>query len=227
MDKTCKITDQDTGDVYEVNEEEWTALVEKMTENDVSFGGTIKTEKEREIFEELYECKNFEELFLAVRNYLYKLDMCHLSDLIHVLEKFYDIYGYELIQSLKEVVYEHCFIYKDKNYKDKVSESDIQKDIIKNFNKLFPSYHFVSSEKNIGGLGRIDILAKDNESGRDVIIELKIDGKNPSQQLAAYGSAFDNPILIGINQEGIKESMRVDNITYYRYDYQNHVLINV
>lgn len=109
---------------------------------------------------------------------------------------------------------------KQREYKEK----DMQNDIIKNFNLLFPQYNYVTKEYKTKNHGFIDILAKDNKSKRDVIIELKVDNKNPNRQLTDYAKEFDNPILVGITQQSIGKK-REDNIIYYVFNSDNCTIV--
>ena len=68
---------------------------------------------------------------------------------------------------------------------------------------------------NIGG--RIDILARDKNSSRDVLIELKIENRNPTKQLIAYGSQYSNPILIGISTKKFSDTGNM-GILHYTYN---------
>lgn len=81
-----------------------------------------------------------------------------------------------------------------------IDEIDVHEYIIRNWSCLFPNWDYVGHEIPINGLGRIDILGKEKESvgKRDVIIEVKTKNHNPTQQVCAYGIAFENPILVGV-----------------------------
>ncbi len=52
-----------------------------------------------------------------------------------------------------------------------VSEKEYHKYILEHFNKIFPDYIFQKSEFIIEGVRRIDILAKDKNTNREVIID--------------------------------------------------------
>ena len=100
------------------------------------------------------------------------------------------------------------------------SETRIKNKIVDNFDKYFPSYTFIKTEYQLPDKRRIDILAKDNISGRDVVIELKsTTGYNTNPQLLHYGSFFKNPILIGVNHSGKKLKniiyMDINQVKYY------------
>ena len=93
-------------------------------------------------------------------------------------------------------------------------EALIKDYIINNFNTIFPNYSFIKDEYEIKGIGKVDILAKDNVNNRDVIIEIKKDTSNPNKQLLAYSKGFNNPILIGITN--MNEKHYLDNIIYIK-----------
>ena len=69
--------------------------------------------------------------------------------------------------------------------------------------------------KVVDGIGRIDIFAKYGDI--PVIIELKKGRKNPNTQLIAYGSKFENPILIGITENELSDKYKEPNIIYYTF----------
>lgn len=98
------------------------------------------------------------------------------------------------------------------------NERDYQSDIVHKFDTIFPELELVSSERKIPGSSyRADILAKEKNSGRDVIIELKVKRNNPTPQLRKYSKYFKNPLLIGITEECLKDSEREKGIMYYTY----------
>ena len=99
-----------------------------------------------------------------------------------------------------------------------VSEKEYHKYILEHFNKIFPDYIFQKSEFIIEGVGRIDILAKDKNTNREVIIELKTKKQNPSKQLLAYSKDFMNPILIGITEKEINIRSKIEGILYFTYE---------
>ena len=100
---------------------------------------------------------------------------------------------------------------------NEICEKEYHKCILNNFNQIFPNYILQESEFKIEGIGRIDILAKDKNTNREVIIELKTKKQNPSKQLLAYSKDFENPILIGITEKEINIKSRIDGILYFTY----------
>lgn len=219
------VVDQDTGETVYISKEEYVKLIVDMYEQGTTFLGKCKTQKESDITNDLCECGSFEEFFIKAYDYIWDLDDDYIDDLIHAIEKFYPVYGYEPLSRIREYAFEHSILYNSRvQRRNKTSESDIQKDIINNFNILFPTYDFVGVEKVLDGIGRIDIYAKEKITNRDVVIELKTNNGNPTKQLIAYGSVFENPILIGINQNGLKDNQMLNDIIYYKYDYSKHKL---
>ena len=104
-----------------------------------------------------------------------------------------------------------------KYFKEYDNELCMQNEIADNFNSLFPNYILLEREKRVSN-GRIDIFAKDKETGRDVIIELKKScGTNPTKQLKEYSKDFANPILIAITERKVK-NRDMEAITYYTYN---------
>lgn len=99
-----------------------------------------------------------------------------------------------------------------------ISEKEYHKYILEHFNEIFPDYIFQKSEFIVEGVGRIDILAKDKNTNREVIIELKTKKQNPSKQLLAYSKDFTNPILVGITEKEINIKSRIEGILYFTYE---------
>lgn len=115
---------------------------------------------------------------------------------------------------LYSVMIKHDFEYEESKNKKHKSEYYVNKFVKDNFNKIFPNYIFIKDEYIVKNIGKIDILAKDKISGRDVIIEVKKDKENPNKQLLAYSKEFDNPILIGITNMDSKYYLK--NIRYIK-----------
>lgn len=96
------------------------------------------------------------------------------------------------------------------------SESNYHKTIVNNFNNYFQDYTLIGNEVlTDDGADRIDILAKCNNTGRDVIIELKVGNRSAHKQLRSYAYEFENPILINLSEEDVKNKR--DGITYLTY----------
>lgn len=102
-----------------------------------------------------------------------------------------------------------------------IRESVYQKEVCQNFSKYFPNYMFVQCEYTIPTIGIIDIFATCKTDNRPVAIELKTKNNNPTKQLIAYGTAFTNPILIGITEIKLDPKLKSSQIQYYTYDILN------
>jgi len=98
------------------------------------------------------------------------------------------------------------------------SESDYQKQVVSAFEFAFPQYRYLNKEVVVEGIGRIDILAEDEVTKRPVIIELKLGSFNPNKQLIAYGSKFEDPLLIGITENKLDDKMKIAGVLYFTYD---------
>lgn len=132
---------------------------------------------------------------------------------IEVLKDFCDDFGITLIKF--DVTNYMVQFNSDKNRK--TIEKYYRKEIINNFNKFFPKYNFIKQEVSVKNVGKIDILAKDKVSGRDVIIEIKTNKQNPNKQLLAYVTGYINPILVDITN--MDKKYYLDNIIYYTVTY--------
>jgi hypothetical protein len=104
-------------------------------------------------------------------------------------------------------------------YLNEKSEYNLRKKVIEKFNTLFPNYKLIKQEYTIKNKLRIDILAYDNISKRQVIFELKKGNFNPNKQLSKYAQYFNNPILICISEECVKD--KKDNIKYLLFSELN------
>jgi len=104
---------------------------------------------------------------------------------------------------------------KEKNAEDSPSELFYQKTIIDNFKDVFPQYALICEQYKTKAGGFIDILAKDIESGRPVIIELKLGAKNCARQLYGYAVDFYNPILVSVTEKDVVNKQ--DDIKYVVY----------
>ncbi len=98
------------------------------------------------------------------------------------------------------------------------SEKDYQQRVVDNFDTIFPDYTLIAREYRLPDhLGIADIIAKCNITGKDVIIELKIDKTDPKRQLLAYSFGFGNPILVALNREEVPKGSRNSRIIYKTY----------
>lgn len=96
-----------------------------------------------------------------------------------------------------------------------ISELTMHKYILKDFNSIFPDFTLIKSEhKNKGG--RVDIFAKEKDTLRDVIIELKKDDTDTSKQLFRYRDSYNNPRLISVTRK-IPNKI-YDDIEYYVFN---------
>ena len=152
----------------------------------------------------------FIELYEVINQYVDDLDFFNLYRLKRIITDLYDIskddnywsyidYLLALINERRENIF--------------TVESILNEYIVKNFDLIFPKYTFVNKEVKIDKY-RIDILAKEIEPNRDVIIELKISNKNTTSQLLQYSKYFSNPILVSVNNGKVKNKCK--DIIYYR-----------
>lgn len=96
------------------------------------------------------------------------------------------------------------------------SEAQYHQIIVENFKDYFSRYDFTGNEVvTKDGADRIDILARCSETGRDVIIELKVGNKSAHKQLRSYAYEFENPILINISEYDVRNKR--DGIIYLTY----------
>ena len=167
----------------------------------------------------LLNSKNFEEFFIRVSILRVKLSNIELKKLkIELNREIYsNKYSSRSLVYLRDTLDTELLIPCRHPYKDQLSEYDLREYIVKNFSKIFPKYKYMNKEVVVENIGRIDILARDKETNRDVIIEIKRDKENPNKQLLAYAKGYDNSILIGITN--IDKKFYLDNIIYYTIDY--------
>lgn len=93
------------------------------------------------------------------------------------------------------------------------SELELQSKIEQRFEEFFPTYSLVKKEHTFqNGKLRVDFLAKDRITNRDVLIEVKKpSGGKINKQLLNYGKFFDNPILVAVNST---DDIKLENIIY-------------
>lgn len=114
-----------------------------------------------------------------------------------------------------------CFVHidkkSDKKYFEKNErECEYEKRVINNFSTIFPNFNYIKNQLILEGNEKIDIFAEEKITKRPVIIELKINNKNPKRQLMLYGSYFENPILISLTKEECKNKHK--DIIYIVYE---------
>ena len=166
-----------------------------------------------DICEVLDQCNDFTQFFIACSEMKVQFDREGLRILIDALRKYYSKYGAESIAYLIDSIHAEMALPCNNVVTRKLSESTMRKRILDNFDKIFPECDHIQIEKNVKGIGRIDIYTEKN--GRTVIIELKIGRKNPNQQLLAYSAGFENPILIGITEFPLDEEQKISGIEYF------------
>lgn len=165
-----------------------------------------------EILQTFNNCNNFEQC-LYLLNFYYENNIYTLINCLD-FENYIKNLGYlNLVTNFSREYLYKCIKSCQKEQENKLTEKIIKDYIISNFNKIFPNYTFIGTEIPIKNIGRIDILALDNISKRDVIIEIKKGTENPNKQLLAYSHNFDNYILVGITN--MKKELYLDEIKYY------------
>lgn len=157
----------------------------------------------------LPESAHYRALFTSLKNKIYEWFSLTLDDDDDFTNEFKEgvyltLHGIHTLYLAHSVPTINHSLISEKNYKDA---------IIAKWNQipLLSCYELVKPEFHIKG-GAIDILAKDVESNRDVLIELKKGNKSGHKQLHQYGFHFHNPILINISES--KPKILIDGITY-------------
>lgn len=171
----------------------------------------------RDLHEFLDSAKDFTEFFINVSEYRIRSNKSDLKMMREVLRSFVLKYGSDAITHLMDIVDIEMTLPCNQEVPRKFKEKQLQNNLLDNFCYAFPSYDLVGAEIPVNGIGRIDILAKDRETERPVIIELKIGGFNPNKQLLAYASEYENPVLIGVTETKIKPEMRNKDILYFTF----------
>ena len=167
----------------------------------------------RALHEFLTKIATFNEFFVAVSKLKVELGKAELKMLSNELDNiiYSEKFGNQEMVYLKDsVIAERTLPCKSYNQRE-FTEKEMQNYIVKNFVKIFPNYIFVTKEKVVPNVGRIDIFAVEKSTRRAVIIELKKGAKNPNTQLLAYSQHFDNPVLIGSTENITSEA---DGINY-------------
>lgn len=177
------------------------SLIAKHKGFNYNFDGMNGLEVINELSLKTHDCKNEYEC----ENFL---------KIIRCIEEWYQCSGvFFILQLIKQEITSikmNILAYKH-------TEEYLQDYIIKNFDTIFPDYKFKAKEYYLKSKERIDILAEEKYTHRDVIIELKsfYEKRDTNKQLISYGKNFNNPILIGINHSGKK----LDNIIYMEVEH--------
>ncbi len=101
--------------------------------------------------------------------------------------------------------------------KSKYTEKDIRDYLLNNWDRsILKDFVLVGSEVVIEKIGRIDILAKEKNTGRDVIIELKKGSKDGYKQLFTYARSFTDPLLVNVSEK--VPPVERDDILYLTFD---------
>lgn len=181
----------------------------------ISVNFDTQTVSARELYERLSKLNDFKDFFLDVSKMKISMEFEELKILQKVVKSFDYKFGVDAVIYLSDSISTEMVLPFNSLEARKASEKEMKYQIVNNFNSIFPDYTFVCCEKQVGGIGRIDIYALYKD--RSVIIELKTGNKNPNAQLLAYGSKFENPILIGITEQDISDERKVEGITYFTF----------
>jgi len=184
----------------------------------VTYDGERQTVSGRELHEFLVEQETFKDFFIVVSEIKVCAQHDFLKDLRDEVRKFSLRFGSDAITLLCDSITAEMVLPCKNIQERKANEGAYKKYLVDNFDSLFPSYKYLGQEIQVNKIGRIDILAECRDSGRTVIIELKIGSLNPNKQLIAYGSNYENPILIGITESPISPHQRLSDILYFTYE---------
>lgn len=86
---------------------------------------------------------------------------------------------------------------------------------------IFPEFTSFHREAVFDGF-RIDLLAKESASKRDVLFELKQGALDPTPQLLRYSTHFHDPILIGITEKVLPSHKKHASVNYFTYETLNY-----
>lgn len=159
---------------------------------------------------------DFKDFFIQVCKAKVESDYEELRLLRKYISIFSIAYGAEAITYLCDCIDTEIVIPCKLNSERLTRESEMKSIIVEHFDEVFPQFMFVSTEKTIKGIGRIDIYAKYKDT--PVIIELKAGHRNPNLQLLAYSAQIKNSILIGITDEELPSEMKLPFINYYTFE---------
>lgn len=169
------------------------------------------------ILSTLRSVSDFKSFFIIVCNCKISFNRSELKILYDALDKFESQYGITAIAYLKDCIQVEMTLPCKNLIKRRYTEKELQGILIQRFSAIFPAYELLSAEVPVKGIGRIDVLARDLKSNRYVVIELKVKNKNPTSQLLAYASNYNNPILIGITEEKLTADQRSPSVEYYTF----------
>jgi len=93
--------------------------------------------------------------------------------------------------------------------------------VVLNFKDIFPKYEYIEKEYKLPDGDQVDILAKEQEKSRPVIIELKVTKESAHRQLRSYACNFINPILINLSRE--MPYKEVKGIIYKIWDNRRYI----
>lgn len=187
-----------------------------LNEIDSGYGKPIVCLKDIfEIKRQLDMCNDFESFFVKTSELKVSLDLEGLKVLKDLMRCYYSKFGVTPMVYLRDCIQADMCLPINRPLRE-YSEAEMRKEIVENFSKIFPELHFICTEKEVDGVGRIDVFAED-ATLRPVIIELKSRNKNPNKQLLGYGATFENPVLIGITEWEFEESKKIAGIEYYSF----------
>lgn len=105
--------------------------------------------------------------------------------------------AYRLLEHIKRWEIYDSFVTNGSKYcrtKPPFTEKQVEDLLIQSWetSSIGNRYIFVDNQVQMPDGDVLDILAVDKETGQDVIIEIKVDGRNPYKQLRSYNFHFDN-----------------------------------
>lgn len=130
-----------------------------------------------------------------------------------LLNNFRSQFGDFYIDMLMEVFAEAAYVAQDDQQH---KETDYVRMIEDGFPDIFPELTLVKREAAFEGF-RLDLLAKEPRSGRDVLFEVKLGAADPTPQLLEYAAFFPQPILIGVTEKRLPERRKHADIFYFSY----------
>lgn len=171
----------------------------------------------RGLHDELDNLDNFTDFFIKASEYKVALSKLELKTLRSVLKSFIFKFNSVAITYLIDAIDAEITLPCKQEMPREFKEKQLQNSLLDNFCYAFPDYELVGAEIPVAGVGRIDVLAKDKESKRPVIIELKTGSRNPNKQLLAYATKYDNPILVGITENNLSSANIHKGIFYFTF----------